>query len=170
MKYLPVCRSDRNDCDVQQPARKLRAQSLLLAPSTAWVITGFLSFVSLLLAVLLERSYQETARLGTFAGGYATEFGELLFAVISVVTAFSRLIGPSREYMKVTQRRFTGSPAFNDKGQVFVPNPGDMKFVGDPAVYPEIDYNWDNLTWGLLISAFPKRAHAEQIRQGGISS
>lgn len=71
--------------------------------------------------------------LGTFAEGYATDF----------ITA--------RKHIQVSQLRFTGGPAFDEHGRIYVPNPSPKIFVGDPAQYPEIDYNWDNLTYGRYV-------------------
>src|SRR5688572_25884047 len=54
----------------------------------------------------------------------------------------------ARQKIKVAQTRFTGGPAFDEKGKIYVTNPSPKMFVGDPIAHPEIDHNWDNLTWG----------------------
>jgi hypothetical protein len=58
--------------------------------------------------------------------------------------------GPSKKHIHVSQHRFTGGASFDEDGMMFIPNTGGTRFIGDPKVYPEIDYNWDNLTWGEL--------------------
>ncbi|KAK4443389.1 hypothetical protein QBC34DRAFT_311174 [Podospora aff. communis PSN243] len=84
----------------------------------------------------------EDGSLGTFASGYATDF----------ITA--------RKQIHVTQTRFTGGPAFDDKGKIYVPNPSPKMFVGDPIAHPEIDRNWDNLTWGRYVLVTKEEAIA----------
>ncbi|KAM0745436.1 hypothetical protein ACQRIT_000820 [Beauveria bassiana] len=64
----------------------------------------------------------------------------------------------ARKHIQVARQRFTGSPAFDDSGNIFVPNPSQTRFVGDPAIYPEIDHNWDNITWGRYIVITKKEA------------
>jgi protein associated with RNAse G/E len=56
--------------------------------------------------------------------------------------------GPAKEFIQVSQQRFTGGAAFDENGNMFIANPGSPFFIGDTALHPEIDYNWDNLTWG----------------------
>lgn len=66
------------------------------------------------------------------------------------------LIVTSREHIRISQHRFTGAPSFDADGNIIVANPDPMRYVGDPRVYPEIDHNWNELTWGELL--FPGRA------------
>ena len=54
----------------------------------------------------------------------------------------------ARAHISVEQLTFTGSPSFDENGETFIPNPDPVKYIGDPIQYPEIDSNWDNLTWG----------------------
>jgi hypothetical protein len=56
----------------------------------------------------------------------------------------------AREYIQVEQRRFYGGPAFDEAGKLYIPDPDLLRYVGDPVQYPEVDDNWDNMTWGRL--------------------
>ncbi|KXJ86420.1 hypothetical protein Micbo1qcDRAFT_140322 [Microdochium bolleyi] len=73
------------------------------------------------------------SRLGFFQSGYHTDF----------VT--------SRNRIQASRHRFYGSPAFHADGGIYLPNPDPVRYVGDPTIYPEIDRNWDNLTWGRYV-------------------
>jgi hypothetical protein len=43
---------------------------------------------------------------------------------------------------------FDGSPAYADDGTEYVPNPGPIRYSGDPYQYPEINRNWEALIAG----------------------
>ena len=34
---------------------------------------------------------------------------------------------------------------------MFIPNPDPVLYVGNPTLHPEIDWNWDNLTYGRYV-------------------
>ena len=53
-------------------------------------------------------------------------------------------LGPSKSAIEVEQVIFNGSPSFTEDGRIFIPNPGPVKYVGDPS--PEIDEAWEYLT------------------------
>ncbi|KAK1757773.1 hypothetical protein QBC47DRAFT_376957 [Echria macrotheca] len=132
--------SSRDDEDTSSelsregPRRRTRpgCWKFMLHPLVPWTLCLIFAALSLFLAMVLDRN-SRTDALGTFAKGYATDF----------ITA--------RKLIRVAQTPFTGGPAFDDDGNMFVPHPSPKRFVGDPAVYPEIDYNWDNLTWGRYV-------------------
>jgi hypothetical protein len=68
---------------------------------------------------------------------------------------------------------FNGSPVFYDNGTVYVPNPDPIRYVGDPLRYPEIDDNWEKLSYGTfnysnLLNEFG--ANKCYSSQGGISA
>jgi hypothetical protein len=54
----------------------------------------------------------------------------------------------ARQHIQAYERRFNGAPSFDEDGNIYVPHPEPTMFVGDPRIHPEIDENWDNLTWG----------------------
>jgi hypothetical protein len=60
------------------------------------------------------------------------------------------LPGPALSAIKLERVTFTGSPSYLPNGQVYVPNPGPIKYVGDPT--PEMDAAWDALTAGRNIT------------------
>ncbi|KAK3387941.1 hypothetical protein B0H63DRAFT_509629 [Podospora didyma] len=106
---------------------------LLTHPALSWTLTAIFASISLILAMALDRDPPAGNGLGTFADGYKTDF----------VTA--------RPLIQVSQTRFTGGPAFKENGEMYIPNPSPLMYVGDPALHPEIDYNWGNLTWGRYV-------------------
>ncbi|KAK4214178.1 hypothetical protein QBC37DRAFT_482433 [Rhypophila decipiens] len=118
--------------EVQRRRTRPACWKFFLYPLVPWTLCLILAVLSLFLAVALDRNVQ-THALGTFAKGYSTDF----------ITA--------RKLIRVAQTSFTGGPAFDDDGNMFVPHPSPKRFVGDPAVYPDIDYNWNNLTWGRYV-------------------
>lgn len=69
---------------------------------------------------------------GSFAAGYATDFA------------------PAKTHIQVEQVRFTGGPAYSEEGEMYIPNPAKVKYVGDPT--PEIDQAWEKLIAGMLKS------------------
>lgn len=38
---------------------------------------------------------------------------------------------------------------------MWIPHPEPKLYVGDPGIHPEIDKNWDDLTWGVLLVSPP---------------
>lgn len=55
----------------------------------------------------------------------------------------------ARNLIEVSQIRFNGSFSFHENKTMFVPNPSPIQYVGDPT--PEIDDNWEKLTWGKFL-------------------
>lgn len=122
-------------------------QRVILNPAVPWTLCIIFSSVALIFGLIDH----EQSKLGTFAAGYATDFGKSVFQAFPFKRGATFLTHPTvtaRPYIKVSHTTFTGSPAFDDQGNLFVPNPDPVRYVGDPAQHPEIDYNWDNLTWG----------------------
>ncbi|ETI25970.1 hypothetical protein G647_02747 [Cladophialophora carrionii CBS 160.54] len=78
--------------------------------------------------------------LGSFDRGWATDF-------ITV-----------RSEIKAEQITFNGSPAFDENKTMFVPNPDPVRYVGPPS--PEIDKNWEKLTWGRYFLITEEEARA----------
>ncbi|KAK0718662.1 hypothetical protein B0T26DRAFT_713864 [Lasiosphaeria miniovina] len=106
----------------------------ILRPAVAWTLTAIFASLSLMLAMVIDRdSPVPSGKLGTFSAGYATDFAT------------------ARKHIHVAQTRFTGGPAFDEKGDMYIPHPSPVLYVGDPATHPEVDYNWDNLTWGRYV-------------------
>lgn len=138
-KYTSVSDIDSEDAASESTQRPEPREGcfwrLMLHPVVPWTLCFILGSISLLLAMMIDTpSLRPRAQgLGTFAEGYATDF----------ITA--------RKHIQVSQLRFTGGPAFDEHGRIYVPNPSPKIFVGDPAQYPEIDYNWDNLTYGRYV-------------------
>jgi hypothetical protein len=54
----------------------------------------------------------------------------------------------ARKHIRAEQVRFTGSPSIYENGSIFIPNADPLLYVGDPKLHPEIDDNWDRMTWG----------------------
>jgi hypothetical protein len=54
----------------------------------------------------------------------------------------------ARAHIEVEEKRFTGGPAIDDQGSIYIPHPAPMKYVGNPYEHPEIDDNWERATWG----------------------
>jgi hypothetical protein len=50
--------------------------------------------------------------------------------------------------IQIEEVMFTGSPIFEENGTYWTPNVNPVNFVGEPS--PEIDKNWDDLTWGMV--------------------
>jgi hypothetical protein len=46
---------------------------------------------------------------------------------------------------------FTGGPAIDEDGNIYLPHPPPVLYVGDPNEHPEIDDNWKWATWGRYI-------------------
>jgi hypothetical protein len=53
---------------------------------------------------------------------------------------------PSKEAIELELVTFTGGPAFDEDGEFYVPNPGNVDYVGDPS--PEVDDAWAKLING----------------------
>ncbi|KAH8903530.1 hypothetical protein BR93DRAFT_961595 [Coniochaeta sp. PMI_546] len=134
VRYAAVSARDSNDDGpflADGDTHQRRLGSLLLRPLVPWTLTAVFASLSLFLAILIDRKPSDG--LGSFASGYATDFG------------------PAKNYIHVSQQRFTGGASFDEDGMMLIPNMGETRFIGDPKVYPEIDHNWDNLTWGRYV-------------------
>ncbi|KAH8760338.1 hypothetical protein F5883DRAFT_606203 [Diaporthe sp. PMI_573] len=76
--------------------------------------------------------------MGTYEAGWATDFE------------------PAKKEIAVENIRFTGSPVFDENGTYWIPNPGSIKYIGEPS--PEIDQNWEDATWGRYFLATDEEA------------
>lgn len=58
----------------------------------------------------------------------------------------------AREHIKVEEEKFTGGIAVDDQGNLYVPNPPPVLYVGDPHEHAEIDEHWEKATWSENLS------------------
>ncbi|KAF2099745.1 hypothetical protein NA57DRAFT_75250 [Rhizodiscina lignyota] len=112
--------------------RKYHAKFLAVL-SISNIVTAFIS------CLFWRRVFTPT--FGSFSTGYATDFG------------------PARSHIEVELVRFTGGPSFLPNGSMYIPHPTEKKYVGDPE--PEIDQNWEELTWGRYILATEEEMKAQ---------
>lgn len=76
MSYAPVSARDSNDDDplpAYPDTHQRRLGRLILRPLVPWILTALFASLSLFLAILIDRD--SSGGLGSFAGGYATDFG-----------------------------------------------------------------------------------------------
>lgn len=76
VRYAAVSARDSNDDGpflADGDTHQRRLGSLLLQPLVPWTLTALFALLSLFLAVLIDRKSSDG--LGSFASGYATEFG-----------------------------------------------------------------------------------------------
>ena len=59
-----------------------------------------------------------------------------------------RIKGDARDQIELVNIKFTGGLAIQEDGTPYVPHPADVRYVGDPNKYPEIDENWEDLVYG----------------------
>lgn len=146
-EYLPVPGDEKSSMSSDDDSFTSRPphQSWwrLSGPLIPWVLTVFFASTTILLGVVLDSKEATQRRLGSFAHGFATDF-------VSI-----------KPHIQAVETTFNGGPAFHDDGQIYIPNPSPKRYVGNPVEFPEIDWNWDNLTWGryFLISKEEAAAH-----------
>ena len=56
----------------------------------------------------------------------------------------SSLAAAARKAIELETVRFTGAPAVDDDGELWIPHPAQIQYVGDPS--PMVDEAWNNLT------------------------
>lgn len=173
MKYSPIStEDDQVTLDKNTPTGiRPRQRSLWsrLCQALPWVLTAIFTSTSVLLSVALDQSRDGQGRdhmhldeVGTFSEGFATDFRKLKDRVHTVIMLvayiqstddkmFPYVSVTARQHIKVEQTRFTGSPSFHENGTMWIPHPEPKLYVGDPEIHPEIDKNWDDLTWGMLL-------------------
>ena len=54
--------------------------------------------------------------------------------------------GPVKHAIERQVVTFTGGPAYDENGIMFVPNPGDVDYIGEPS--DEVDDAWESLIAG----------------------
>jgi hypothetical protein len=121
--------------------RKSSSHSSRLWRAIPWII----SFLFALLSFLLWMQHSKAAHSGAFGRGYATDFGMLLFLAMRCF-ADSSVEVPSKEAIELELVTFTGGPAFGEDGEFYVPNLGNVDYIGDPS--PEVDDAWAKLING----------------------
>lgn len=109
-----------------------------------WVTT--LIFASSTLFLVLDRNHPNA--FGSFTSGWATDFSRHRWYSLGVYPYWYFILVTARDAIEARQIRFNGSPSFYDNKTIFIPNPDPVKYVGEPS--PELDENWERLTWGQL--------------------
>ncbi|KAI1290479.1 heterokaryon incompatibility protein-domain-containing protein [Xylaria venustula] len=117
-------------CDDQLRLNILRANDA--RKRRQWAVLGTLWIISIVLTAVITAfitwKIQASNTLGTFASGYSSDFG------------------PARTAASVYQRKFTGSPRFDEeKGEYIPPESPSLKYIGSG---PKVDSAWDELTKG----------------------
>ncbi|KAI0965306.1 hypothetical protein F4678DRAFT_485386 [Xylaria arbuscula] len=97
-----------------------------------WVVLGALWVISIIFTAAITTftiwKIQAYNHLGTFASGYSSDFG------------------PARVAASAHQRKFTGSPRFDEKKGEYIPSESpSLKYMG---LGPKVDSAWDELTKG----------------------
>ncbi len=95
--------------------------------------------------------------------GYSTDFGIALFhSKIKLIVRVALCLltyccakGPVKHAIERQVVTFTGGPAYDENGIMFVPNPGDVDYIGDPS--DEVDDAWENLITGTDSSSIQRQ-------------
>ena len=149
-EYSLVNSSDDGLESVQSSLSKKWRREILRVLSNSvlpWILTAILASLLLLVAMVLNRNKcLHIEGTGTFASSYAFDFGTVL-SYRSLSYAKEEKVS-ARQHVSLEHKKFTGSPAFDEHGQIFIPNPDPVRYVGHPEDFPEIDENWEKLTRG----------------------
>jgi hypothetical protein len=54
-----------------------------------------------------------------------------------------------KDLVELEEVVFTGGPAYDENGTMYVPNPSKIDYIGDPS--PKIDDAWNELIEGMSI-------------------
>ncbi|KAI1842115.1 hypothetical protein JX266_011648 [Neoarthrinium moseri] len=123
------CSESESFLQQEQPRAERRQSSTIwfYFPWVATIVFGSISVVQFLF--LLTVKYQTTPTLvSSYEKGWDTDFE------------------PAKTQITVEHIHFTGSPIFDENGTYWIPDPGSIKYIGEPDA--EIDKNWDDATWG----------------------
>jgi hypothetical protein len=122
-----------------------------------WITTLVFAFISIaeFLYFRTVNYPSSTAAMGTYEAGWATDFGmrnsSRAHPLHERSSGSPLCTEPAKKEIAVENIRFTGSPVFDENGTYWIPNPGSIKYIGEPS--PEIDQNWEDATWGEPIFA-----------------
>lgn len=58
-----------------------------------------------------------------------------------------------RDLIEFEEVIFTGGPAYDDNGTMFIPNPSKIDYMADPS--PALDDAWDELIEGMCRMTLP---------------
>ncbi|KAH8680834.1 hypothetical protein BX600DRAFT_504586 [Xylariales sp. PMI_506] len=141
MKYSKIPFDEAGDEIGSALIEKERSEGDSLKSRTRlpWILASVSGCLNILLiAALLTTRLRSGQPLGSFEAGFETEFAD------------------ARDTIEVVETRFNGSPSFTADGTIFIPNPDPIRYVGDPSLHPEIDENWDKLTYGRYFRITPE--------------
>jgi hypothetical protein len=143
-------KSSETDSFIAGSTKRQRSRIQRILAVLPWLTTILFCILSIVLGIKLR----SISHGPSFVNGWETELGQYRRSVQHYMPPSSLtsldLPGPALSAIKLERVTFTGSPSYLPNGQVYVPNPGPIKYVGDPT--PEMDAAWDALTAGRNIT------------------